>query len=292
MSAILNWTQRWGVNGPELYWINSWAEGHPLGDPALESVGHVGLSQTGFITLISKELGDLALDLVGHNTIAGNLTNTFETELALGNLSLPLVGHKTILGNLDSVDPFWIDPPITMAATGHLGFPGVVNIQQVLAQPLGNPTLPAVGRMAFGPVTLGTSVTKQLGALSLNMIAGIDLIANLNHHFGDAFVLDVTSFAMYGRTTIAGDARPILPPHEIGPATMDMTGHATTSVVTLFSGGPFSLGDIVLPMVGRSQIRFELSYPPFDTGSGIEAIIDQSVGNVVARIDPDNLSVQ
>jgi len=290
--AILNWTQKWGVSGLALYWDNSWAEGHPLGNLQLDAVGHFGLSQTGFITLISKELGDLALDLVGHQTIAGNLTNVLPTELSLGNLTLPMVGHKTILGNLGSVDPFWIDPPITMAATGHLGFPGVVNIQQVLAQPLGNPTLPAVGRMAFGPVTIGTSVTKELGALSLNMIAGIDLTANLNSHFGDAFVLDVTSFAMYGRTTIAGDARPLLPPHQIGPATMDMTGHATTTVVTLFSGGPFSLGDIVLPMVGRSQIRFDLSYPPFDAGSGIEAVIDPSVGNVVARVDPDNLSVQ
>ena len=74
MSAILNWTQKWGVSGLALYWDNSWAEGHPLGNLQLDAVGHLGLAQTGFITLISKELGDLALDLVGHKTIAGNLT--------------------------------------------------------------------------------------------------------------------------------------------------------------------------------------------------------------------------
>jgi len=90
MTAILNWTQRWGVSGLALYWSNSWAEGHPLGDPALASVGHVGLSQTGFVTLISKELGDLQLNLVSHKTISGNLTNVLDDQLHLGNLTLPM----------------------------------------------------------------------------------------------------------------------------------------------------------------------------------------------------------
>jgi hypothetical protein len=71
-----------------------------------------------------------------------------------------------------------------------------------------------------------------------------------------------------------------------------MTGRMTTSVITLFSGGPISIGALSLAMTGRTGVHFDLSYPPFDTGSEIHAVADPSVTPIKASVEPDDIGTQ
>lgn len=294
MASILGWQQKWGVIAGTLTWADAWTEGFPLGDTTLTAVGHMTLAQSGFGYKITFPLGDLTLDMVGHSTLSANVTNVVPGDYALGNLQLAMTARTTLVGGpFNTTDPFWIDPPLTVGMTAHLGFQGVVNIATVLGHPLGHVTLPMVAHTGLSSPTLANTVSKDLGALTLNMIGGIDMTSDIIARTADAHPLGNVTLNMFGRTSMASsDLVSRLPPHPLGDISLAMTGRMTTSVITLFSGGPISLGALSLAMRGRMTPSCGISYPPFDTGSEMHAVVDPSVTPITAKVEPDGLSTQ
>ena len=292
MAALLGWQQKWSASG--LSWGASWSDGLAVGDLELDSVGHSTLAQTGLSILIRKDLGDLELDSRGLSALSGNVTNLLPESVNLGNVSVASRGLSTVTTTgFDTVDPYWIDAPLQLAAVAHTAFPGTVGIQFVLAKSLGAVTLAAVGRSTLGSVTNAFSVRKDLGALTLQSIGGVSMTASVEPRTAEPTLLGDLTLAAFGRSTVSSvNLAASLPPHEIGPATMDSVGRSTVSALSLFSGGPFEIGAATVAAVGRSLVGAGISYPGFDEEYEIRAEIDPTVTTIRAEVEPEGVSVQ
>jgi hypothetical protein len=286
MAANLAWLQKWTT---QLGWTDAWSDGWPLSQSGeIAAVGHMGLTQSGLGYLIRHELGDLTLAMVGHAGLGGNPTSVVPGEHTLGNLSLALGGHVGLSSpTFNTVDPWWIDPPNMLRATGHIGFPNVVTISVVVLKPLGNLSLAMTGHAGLSSPSVGKFVSHNLGNVALNLIGGLSMTADLVNKTGAAHALGDLTLALYGRTTLAqSNLRSLLPPHALGDVTLPLVGHATVATPRVFSGGPIALGNLALNMSGKLAGRFDLSYPPFDTGTEVVAALDPSVGTIMARVEP------
>ena len=291
MAALLGWQQKWSTS---LSWSSAWSDGFSIGSLTVAPAGRMTVAQTGFGYGIRKDIGDLTLAAGGRATLNGNPANVLPENVNLGNVQIAARGAMTTAtGGFNTVDPLWFDPPFIFSAVGHLGFTGTINIAKVLAHPLGAVTLQIGGRSTLAQSGHSYRIRKDLGALTLNMVGGNDLTADITYRDGGPFALSVTSFDLYGRSTIStGNLSASLPPHQIGPATMDMTGRSTTAVVTLFSGGPFALSAAILPIRGRSGVRADISYPGFDEEREAFAALDPTVAPIHAFVEPEGMTVQ
>ena len=290
MSAQLGWQQKWSASG--VTWDAAWSDGFSVGAATMAAGGRMTLAVSGWQIGVLKELGALSLAMTAGPTLAAQgLVPVTPTAKFLGDLRIDMRGLTTAAGAFDTVDPRWLDPPFIFPMTARMTFPGVVSIQQTVTKQLGALTLPMVARTAFAPATLGQTLSFSIGAATIAMTGGAGVsqagfVARTGapHNIGDATI------ALGGRSTLAGNPGAVRPAHPLGDVTLAMNGAMTTSVITLFSGGPFTIGSPSLNLFGRMAPKFGLSYPPFDQQLEMRSAVDPTVTAIKAEVEDDTVS--
>lgn len=284
MAAQLGWQQKWSASG--LTWDSSWSDGFSIGAGTMASVGHMTIAGA-FTYGIVKSIGAATLALGGHASIPQNgIAFQLPEQHALGNVALPMRGMTTLAAAFNTVDPKWIDPPLSLAPVAHIGFQAVT-LATITAKPLGALSLPMVGHASMTGST-GLRIRHAVGAGTLPMAGGMGLVNDgITPRTGAPIDIGAVTLALTGRGAMAAALDAILPPHDIGAATLALGGRMTLTTPALFSGGPKDMGSASMTMRGAWALAASFSYPPFDRGGEINARIDETAPTMFARIDGD-----
>lgn len=291
MPATLKWQQIWSQpeTTPLLLYLQTWTDTFPLGDVTLAATGHATVTGD-LVTYSPFDLGSVTLGTTGHSFLAtAGVSYPIEDVLAIAG-SYAMVGHSSISGNLDFEEPFFVDPPLELDPVAYASVAG--DFLLLISKSIGTGQIGASAKTGFAPtaITYQIGITKPLLAVSLagsgHVIISGDLVATTVKEIGSGvmaatgrstvaqtgFTIDAPEpfthpigtglFPLVAASTLAGDVLvDLTPPHDIGAATMSVSGHSALSVLSLFAGGPYPLLSVSLGMAGKTMLSMGISYP-------------------------------
>jgi hypothetical protein len=237
--------------------------------------------------------------------------------------TVPTRGATTISGTFDFEEPFFVDPPLVLNQSGHATLSATVI--NMINKSVGTGTLTSRGRVGFATASFGyqVAVIKQLFSVTLAQGGRTTLSGSI----GSTSVKSIGSgsMAMGGRSTIGqsgfqiqapapythplgslslaliGDAQPsgdpistFFPPHDMGSASMSMSGTVTVSTSRLFAGGLLEFPYVYLYPSAKTSITSRFSYPG-ETYPDTEAVAvyeGVELQEVYADLEGDDVVVQ